>query len=252
MTQRRVLIFSAVMGAFFMSLILVFLAGTKDTLQMMLFLLLSAAFLGVVFELKIFNYAGFDFDTVMYFKIFSLNPFICPSIYLLVIAKELISLKFQKLIKIFVLILFGSFLFHLVYPSQIAWQLITLLVLISLIIILSMLIGSWASNPEYRFITVIMVLGYFPLIPSMSVIQGILDPEYWIWDPNLRIAVPIFLTHLLYLKREQRLKMLALELDQKNEQLREVDRYKDLFLERTSHDLRTPLNAIIGFGENLL
>ena len=94
-----------------------------------------------------------------------------------------------------------------------------------------MLIGSWASNPEYRFITVIMVLGYFPLIPSMSVIQGILDPEYWIWDPNLRIAVPIFLTHLLYLKREQRLKMLALELDQKNEQLREVDRYKDLFLE---------------------
>ena len=42
--------------------------------------------------------------------------------------------------------------------------------------------------------------------------------------------------------------MLALELDQKNEQLREVDRYKDLFLERTSHELRTPLNAIIGFG----
>ena len=149
----------------------------------------------------------------MYFRILCINTFIGPSIYLLVIAKELISLKFQKLIKIFVLILFGSFLFHLVYPSQIAWQLITLLVLISLIIILSMLIGSWASNPEYRFITVIMVLGYFTLIPSMSVIQGILDPEYWIWDPNLRIAVPIFLTHLLYLKREQRLKILALELD---------------------------------------
>ena len=69
-----------------------------------------------------------------------------------------------------------------------------------------MLLGSWASNPEYRFITVIMVLGYFPLIPSMNVIQGILDPKYWIWDPNLRIAVPTFLTHLLYLKREQRLK----------------------------------------------
>ncbi|MDP7407521.1 MAG: histidine kinase dimerization/phospho-acceptor domain-containing protein, partial [SAR324 cluster bacterium] len=86
----------------------------------------------------------------------------------------------------------------------------------------------------------------------MSVIQGILDPEYWIWDPNLRIAVPIFLTHLLYLKREQRLKMLALELDQKNEQLREVDRYKDLFLERTSHELRTPLSGMIGLCENML
>ena len=170
MTQRRVLIFSAVMGAFFMSLILVFLAGTKDTLQMMLFLLLSTAFLGVVFELKIFNYAGFDFDTVMYFRIFSFNPFVSPSIYLLVIAKKPISLKFQNFIKISVLILFGSFLFHLVYPSQIAWQLLTLLVLIYTLIFLSILIGSWKSNPEYRFIIVIMVLVYFPLIPSMSVI----------------------------------------------------------------------------------
>ena len=33
LTQRRVLIFSAVMGAFFLALILVFLAGTKDKLQ---------------------------------------------------------------------------------------------------------------------------------------------------------------------------------------------------------------------------
>ena len=124
-TQRRVLIFSAVMGAFFLALILVFLAGTKDKLQLMLFLLLSTAFLGVVFEHKIFNYAGFDFDTAIYFRILSLNPFISPSIYLLVIAKELISIKFQKYIKISVLILFASFLFHLIYPSQIAWQLMT-------------------------------------------------------------------------------------------------------------------------------
>ncbi len=180
LTQRRVLMFSAVMGAFFMSLILVFLAGTKDTLQMMLFLLLSAAFLGVVFEVKLFNYAGFDFDTVMYFRIFSLNPFISPSIYLLVIAKELISFKFQKLINISVLILLGSFLFHLVYPSQIAWQLMTLLVLIYTLIFLSILIGSWKSNPEYRFITVVMLFVYFPLIPSLLVIQGVLNPEFWI------------------------------------------------------------------------
>ena len=90
------------MGAFLLSLILVFLAGTKDTLQLMLLLILSSAFLGVVFELKIFNYAGFDFDTEVYLKIFSINLLISPSIYLLVIAKELISLKFQKLIKIFV------------------------------------------------------------------------------------------------------------------------------------------------------
>ena len=158
-----------------MSLILVFLAGTKDKLQLMLFLLLSSAFLGVVFvTLKYSIYAGFDFDTAIYFRIFSLNPFISPSIYLLVIAKELISFKFQKYIKITVLILFTSFLFHLVYPSQIAWQLMTLLVLIYTIIFLSILIGSWKSNPEYRFITIIMVLVYFPLIPSMSVIQEFL------------------------------------------------------------------------------
>ena len=42
------------------------------------------------------------------------------------------------------------------------------------------------------------------------------------------------------------------ELDQKNIQLLQVDKYKDLFLARTSHELRTPLNAIIGFGENLI
>ena len=73
LTQKRILIFSAVMGAFFLALILVFLAGTKDKLQLMLFLLLSTTFLGVVFELKIFNYSGFDFDTVMYFRILSLS-----------------------------------------------------------------------------------------------------------------------------------------------------------------------------------
>ena len=103
------------------------------------------------------------------------------------------------------------------------------MVLIYALFCLSVLIGSWKSNPEYRFITVIMLLVYFPLIPSLFVIQGVLNPEFWIWDPNLRIAVPIFLTHLLYLKREQCLNMLALELDQKNDQLREVDFYKNFF-----------------------
>ena len=53
-----------------------------------MFLLLSTAFLGLVFEHKIFNYAGFVFDAEVYFKIFSINLLISPSIYLLVIAKE--------------------------------------------------------------------------------------------------------------------------------------------------------------------
>ena len=81
MTQRRVLIFSAVMGAFFFVTDSGFSGRHKRYASINVVFNLSAAFLEVVFELKIFNYAGFDFDAVMYFRIFSINPFIGPSIY---------------------------------------------------------------------------------------------------------------------------------------------------------------------------
>jgi signal transduction histidine kinase len=41
------------------------------------------------------------------------------------------------------------------------------------------------------------------------------------------------------------------ELQQKNEELRELDRLKSQFLSTVSHELRTPLNVIKGYGEAL-
>ena len=56
---------------------------------------------------------------------------------------------------------------------------------------------EYGYNPDYDFI----------VISKTGKIGQIIEIQ------NLRIALPIFLTHLLYLKRKQRLKMLAIELD---------------------------------------
>ena len=42
------------------------------------------------------------------------------------------------------------------------------------------------------------------------------------------------------------------ELDEQNEQLREMDRMKDRFVSSVSHELRTPLTSIVGYTELLL
>jgi PAS domain S-box-containing protein len=252
---RRILVFAGVMGAFVIALILIILAGTKDKIQLMLLLQMFGSLIGLCLEHKIYIYFDLVFETGNYFKLLSLNILFSTSVYLLIIRDEtglFVNKIYTKFIFTMLFILLAFFILHLIFPSQILWQCLLGMLLFMTIIFLSSLIYVWNSKPHLRFITVILLMVYIPLVLSLLVIPGVLSMDFWIWDPNFRLAVPIFMTHLLYLRREQRLKVLTQELDQKNIQLLQVDKYKDLFLARTSHELRTPLNAIIGFGENLI
>ena len=255
LNQIRILVFAGVMGAFVIALLLVAFAGTRDKLQLMLIIQLVASLLGLVLGHKIHIYFGFSFQASEYFRLFSLNVITAMIIYIIIILEETglyeskIVLNLSKIIIILVII---CFFIHLFYPTQLTWQILTGLFIPTMILIIGCSISVWNSRPHLRFITVVYILAYIPLFISVFVLQGFLPPKYFLWDPNFRMALPIILTHLLYLRREQRLKVLAGELDEKNIQLMQVDKYKDLFLARTSHELRTPLNAIIGFGENLI
>ena len=243
------------MGAYVIALILIILAGTKDKIQLMLLLQMFGSLIGLCLEHKIYIYFDLVFETGNYFKLLSLNILFSTSVYLLIIRDEtglFVNKIYTKFIFTMLFILLAFFILHFIFPSQILWQCLLGMLLFMTIIFLSSLIYVWNSKPHLRFITVILLMVYIPLVLSLLVIPGVLSMDFWIWDPNFRLAVPIFMTHLLYLRREQRLKVLTQELDQKNIQLLQVDKYKDLFLARTSHELRTPLNAIIGFGENLI
>jgi len=53
-------------------------------------------------------------------------------------------------------------------------------------------------------------------------------------------------------QRSQQLELRSAELEEKNQQLTELDQLRDDFLAKTSHELRTPLHGIIGLAQSLM
>lgn len=69
-------------------------------------------------------------------------------------------------------------------------------------------------------------------------------------DDDTEPTYALVLTDLRELKAaHQRLEHHAAELERANEELRELDRNKDLFLSNVSHELRTPLSTVQGYLE---
>ncbi|AFH61826.2 ATP-binding protein [Paenibacillus caseinilyticus] len=81
---------------------------------------------------------------------------------------------------------------------------------------------------------------------------------YFLREDQLSFGIFLFmlcLTMVLVQRFDQvneRVKRYALELEEKNRKLQELDRLKDDFLANTSHELRTPLHGIIGLSEAIL
>lgn len=81
---------------------------------------------------------------------------------------------------------------------------------------------------------------------------------YFLREDQLSFGIFLFMLCLVMVLAQrfdqvnERVKRYALELEEKNRKLQELDRLKDDFLANTSHELRTPLHGIIGLSEALL
>ena len=68
----------------------------------------------------------------------------------------------------------------------------------------------------------------------------------------LAVSAIFFLTHILNLKKRQKIDQLHIkELQEANEKVRLADAAKTRFVQNMSHEVRTPLNAIVGFSQLL-
>ncbi len=102
------------------------------------------------------------------------------------------------------------------------------------------------------------MFGFSLLIFCLTAVNDALNYSYLIDTPNLMhlgaLAFVLFQLSALirrYLLNFRTIEQMSTELSQRNEELVQLDEFKDEFLATTSHELRTPLHGIAGLAERL-
>jgi signal transduction histidine kinase len=118
---------------------------------------------------------------------------------------------------------------------------------------------SLSSEEEHLAIRLIALSLVFLLVPTVLIMEDARGEPL----PLVAALITTFLLSALVVGRyayffvitrraAERERSLRRELDEQNEQLREMDRMKDQFVGSVSHELRTPLTSIVGYVELLL
>jgi len=118
---------------------------------------------------------------------------------------------------------------------------------------------SLSSEEEHLISRLIALSVVFLIVPSVLLIEDSRGEELplvagLITTVLLSVLVVGRYAYFFVLTRHAatRERSLRRELDEQNEQLREMDRMKDQFVGSVSHELRTPLTSIVGYVELLL
>jgi signal transduction histidine kinase len=118
---------------------------------------------------------------------------------------------------------------------------------------------SLSSEEEHLVLRLIALTVVFLIVPSVLLMENSRGEELplvagLITTVLLSVLVVGRYAYFFILTRHSaaRERSLRKELDEQNEQLREMDRMKDMFVSSVSHELRTPLTSIVGYIELLL